>query len=354
MAVIRHEIMLNLFPWLFDVSGEMQQSILVPFDPADYNYDTLSVYLECDLVHANTVGNAMQLHDDGVSRATLTPYNTTRDLRRTTAATGLTSGDYSVYLTNYLAECNLYMARMIIIQDTGTDEVTDTVCYAPIGYYGVYAGTTLTSAAKGYWYYESDNWSVSDATFYCDYTISADSTMDDCEILLYKSATSDGTYALDTTILSGTVTTADTPERFSASFTPTDGYFYRIYVSIDNSMSSITSLGGCIRVEMSNATEVEKFETWHHLTTESLTTGDSDARIYWDTDEWDVTVQSYMECQGYGGNSPYEGSLQKTGTTVNVTGGGVDIDGEGFVRKRSSTALSGMSDDTEYDFNGSA
>jgi hypothetical protein len=352
MALIRHEIQFNLRDWLFNTVDQDTENILVNFDPANYNYDNLYVYLELDCIQANTVGNIYALTDDGVTRASITPYNTTRDLRRTSAATGLTAGVYTVTLSNYLSQAHLYMARMIILQDTGTSEVTDTVCYAPIGCNLNTTSITPTTNAGGHiWYYNSDNWSSSDATFYVDVTYYIDNNKGEVSLLLYKSTTSDGSYSLDTTIYSGAA--SETPELKSASFTPTDGYYYKIYVNVDSTKYTVSLLGGSIRVEMSNVTKIEKFETRHNISCQTISsTGGYLNAILWDEDEWDVSIQSYLEATGYGGSTVNVVQIEEVGgSTTPSAGYEVDISSVGWGMVRNSTMLAGMTDDTEYDLN---
>lgn len=351
MAKVRHEILLNVNEWTYTDSTALNLGALVPFDPANYNYDTLTVYFDVDGGQTSTSYGYYYLEDDGVARATIGPISTTTRDRRRATASGITAGNYEATMSG-IPDPTIYCAKMIIIQDTGTSEITDTVCYAPIGYYfQTTSETAVTNAAGLRWYYEADNWSTGDATFYVDVPHMCENDMYTTSIELWKSSTPDGTYSFDTQIFSGT--SSETVKAVaSASFTPTDGYWYRIYIHGSDSMGYYEMFPGCIRVEMSNATAIEKFETRRTIINfYSPNTGDSVKVHYEDDDEYDIVEQlfAYIECLG--SSSPNYGAIQAVGSSTDITDSEVGSTDSAYTAVIGTNQIGSLSDNTEYNCN---
>lgn len=210
----------------------------------------------CEIVAKNTDSLERYVYlrnTNDANEATVTiPANTTTWTRiRTSSFTP--DDDYpEKFLFSTIVYISVLAARIIIIQDTSTSDLTDCETQIEIGdYESVASETEGPLTYPKYWHYDSSKWDGT-LVFYAECTYLSEGTMDAITIKVEEDNGSFGSWADKITIVNAGVATVPTRVR-SAAFTPTTGRNYRISMFCADDMDPGTIYNAKIIVEQTGA-----------------------------------------------------------------------------------------------------
>lgn len=334
---IRHEI--DILRHYQGPTGAGNETIY--FDNSKYS-GSLSFTFECLAYTDDPFSGTVQLKNSaGTTVATITiPANITTYTFYSTTIASLPTDSYYLYVVNYTEWVRA--ARIIIVEDTGEDELTDTEVQIPIGTHG---STTSEVAVEGsypiYWKYTSANWVATTKNFYVEAVYASGNSMSDVTVELQYS-TNQTSWSADTTVLTGAALTTVPGTRVRVSFTPVDGRYYRLVFYTENDMYSAMLYGGAIIVDLSDPTAITALEEhMHNSTVPETSTGDKRSHAYYDEDDFDgVTAAPYPEMQGSSSSS----SIKLKDTSGDISNSTVT----GQYLNRGGTQLSLTDDDYIY------
>lgn len=236
-------------------------SDIVEIDPDSFNGDTY--YFELVWRVTDDTGSSgchLRLDDGSTTYATKIMNSIVSDWERSRIVfdTAL-SGATELYLVGYGVGSGTDMAieiksAKVIILQSATD-ITDTQTQIEVGAYELWADVATAETYEPlsepkYWKYESDKWDPT-PTFKLGFTAVNENDMDTSRVALQES--SDAAFTSPSTVTNSVVSfNVETVAYYESSvFTPTDGYYYRLVYTNDN-----TKYGGTIYNAKIVATQV--------------------------------------------------------------------------------------------------
>lgn len=260
MAKLRHEI--NILGAVLDNTASSGSPALVQIDTTKYS-GSVSYYFE--IVYKNTSASTddtltlkdLTGGDVDVTGSSITMLkNTSTYTRARSSAMTLTSGAREYHTSRItVAAATVASAKVIVIQDTGSDPVTSTESQFEIG--GQQSSLSLSVVPltnPKYWTYTAADWDGT-KTFYAEVCYIADSNMSPVTVRLEEDNGSFASWTTKVTIVNGGTYTAFNPaSRVRVAFTPTDGRHYRIVIIATSTMSGITIYNGKIIVDQGGET----------------------------------------------------------------------------------------------------
>lgn len=226
----------------------------VYLDPSKYS-GACTVYTEIVYTNTSASGPALSwtgIGSNGVNGITLSGNVSTPTLVRSSAGTLTSSaneGFFSVSALGSAGTLTIKSARLVIIQDTGTDPLVATESQFEIG--NKETGKTNTTiaalSAPKYYKHEAADW---DGTLlaYAEVVYQGTGTMYAQTFRLQKS-TDFSTWTDVVTIVNAASTSSTLTRTRSASFTLEDGNYYRLAGFISNSMESYSVYNAKIIIE---------------------------------------------------------------------------------------------------------
>lgn len=160
-----------------------------------------------------------------------------------------------------IAGVTLKAARLVVIQDTGTDPLTATESQYEIGNRETGVTVTATSvlqklAAPKYWKYESANFDGA-CIFYGECTYLVSSTTGNKTIVVQEATSAEPTATWTTvaTMLNNSTGSITAARVRSSAFTPVDGRYYRLAFSNSSTMSTVSIYNAKIIVDQNYSTQ---------------------------------------------------------------------------------------------------
>lgn len=198
----------------------------------------------------------------------------------------------------------LKAGRLIIIQDTGVDDLTATEQQYEIGNFetGKVSTSQLPLTAPKYWKYNAANYDGT-TTFFADVSYITSGTGTFTIVLQESSATLTApTWSNKVTIVSAGTSITGTHAR-SASFTPVDGRMYRITVQNSSTMGTHGVQNAKIIIQQTGT--VTLLEEQYLLGNTSFAAGTALQNFLstWDSTEWDATNTYYHQIEASDNNT---------------------------------------------------
>lgn len=252
-----------------------------------------TAYFEAVAINTATSINASLGLGTGISADIYTlniPANTTSYtlFRSTDVWSLLYDGSFRASLPN-AGTPTLKAVRLIILQDTGTSNLTSSETQIEIGNRETAkvvttANTNFTLTAPKYWKYDSSLWDGT-LTCYADVTTMGSSTSYTRIITLQESPDL-STWTSAVTIISGTINIT-TPTRYrSIAFTPKSGYYYRIVMQASNTMATLDIYNAKIVVQQTGSLSPD-------VVIESTTAGSNSNGVWGGTGTREIFSQSF-------------------------------------------------------------
>jgi len=332
---IRHEInLINREIQSTTADIELLETVLVYIDPAQYN-GTATAYFEVIAKNTDATEVRFLYAQTNPNHLTVTlTANTTNWTRFRSPSKVLSSAfEYSLHFGFYTGgatDSYIQAARIIIIQDTGEDDLVKSVSQIEIG---DYAAAYYNSETPGplpypkYWHYDSANWDGT-VTVYGEICFQL---LNDKEWLSAWIQEDDGSFG-NWTNVSTLLTTFGTDEDvnrvrgsdFSAELT--SGRNYRLAVETEGTKASyaVNFFSAKIVVVQTDASAITKLEEQYLLLNSEVNsgTGLQDYDTKYDPDEYSgVTVVLYHETNVYDAGADYDADAK---LQYDVTGTPID------------------------------
>ena len=342
--IIRHEI--NMVNFFYKNSFAAHPASMVYIDPSKYS-GSITSYFEIVCI---SNGVDYNLRDSsGNIHATIDTASSASILRyRVAVSTTLTADSY--YCDNENSNNFTYAARIIIIQDTSTDPITDSESQFEIGdyEYEIFSTTQTPLAYPKYWNYNSSNWDGT-LTFYVEVVWSVLSDKYAGYVYLEEDDGSFGNWTTKETIVDAGTSVIATRTRVQIDPAPTSGRNYRLAFKTAETKASygMNIYNAKIIVQQTSETAITKLEE-HYLLLNSGTVLEGqllNCDGYYDADEWDgVTVNLYPEHDASGATCNTKLQEDTDGTPSDVSNSSIT----GANRTRGGTALS-ITDNEDID-----
>jgi hypothetical protein len=271
------------------------------FDPADMYFEVIAINTSGG---DETVTPYYHVNPDGTGAGSAwsdlqitIPANTNNWQRfRSSAYSGTYSGnsayyhDFIISATGSPGDVQIKSAKFIFFQDAA--EITATQTQIEVGAYELWedvasAETYYPLVEPKYWKYEASKWDPT-PTFIFGFTALNENDMDVTRIALQES--SDAAFSSPSTVTNSIVSlTSETAAYYeSSAFTPTDGYYYRVAYTNDNTKYGGTIYNAKVIATQTDATSIDKIQMEYLLINEAQTdTGLQEYQTYYDPAEWD-------------------------------------------------------------------
>jgi hypothetical protein len=215
-------------------------------------------------------------------------------------------------------------ARIIIIQDTGSNPLTSCETQIEIGSQSAVTAITIPTGATAsnqtnpkYWYYDSAKWDGTLA-FYFEAVAGTPTSKSAATVQLQVAdGTGDG-FTGWSNVTNGTLTTTSAgPQvrtRAASPFTPISGRWYRIVSSSPTSKSAMNVYGARIIVQQTSATAITKLQPQYLLSNTLLAagTGLQNFLTTFDPAEWSGVTNSYSAAANAANGSTSVVTIQKS------------------------------------------
>jgi hypothetical protein len=263
----------------------------------------------------------------------------------------MTSSQYVYYTRDTYFES--YSVKLIIIQDTGSNPLTATRCYYPIGIYYMNTSETLVVNTFLMWYYDSSFFVATTKNFYI--TVSWKGTSDKYTSTIYlyhsTSSTSTGSSVMMVVNAASSTQTFSTP----AAFTPNNGYFHKLAgMTSNNGKNTLYLLGGQVIVDLSDPTRIEKFVELYNcypgFATNGAGTTYSGLKTLYDANQWTGAAPIFYPCvQGtYHATSGDGAELLADSDSSVLENSPLVIPSTSYYYIRSTTPITAFVDDETY------
>lgn len=303
--IIRHEInLLNGTLVNTSTSSFALASELNLFDTSKYS-GTLAYYVEVVATNTSTSQCGFSYNQIGGTTGFIAANTSTFTLFRSTAGTATNSdGVIRISPLGSAGTVTIKAARLVIIQDTGTDSLTASESQYEIGNRETAITVTTTNtlqplSAPKYWKYNAANFDGT-LNFYAECTYLVSSTTGNKTIVVQESSDL-STWATAATMLSVATGSTTAARVRSAAFTPKDGYYYRLAWTNSSTMSTVSLYNAKIIVDQ------------QYLVESILSGGGGSQAINGFPSSYDFIGHTFTASESFSFNSFYL-NLFKTGT----------------------------------------
>lgn len=299
-------------------------------DASQYS-GTVSFYFEVVASNGATPGGFI-LRDDLLNDVNIAiPTSSPVTLRRSTAFTPA-SGLRQYQVNASSGTITSKAARIVIIQDTGSDPLSSTETQIEIGSLSTVTATAIPTGATNmtnpkYWKYTAENWDSIGAVYF-EATFKGSSSKTACSVALQHDDGSFGaTWVTDQTIT--TTNTTATRVRGATPVTLTAGRNYRIVGAAAESKTGMVIYNAKIVIQQ-NTAPITLLEPQYLLANTAFAAGTALQNFLtkWDSAEWSGVTNTYYHAVDSGAASSVieldtAAGTQLTNSTVTTVAGSV-------------------------------